>query len=176
MNGRTAVDADDTSPGYVADASKVEPLPTCTRGLAVAAITFVFVGLGATAAISAFRSPLGRFRPTSALAIDQAALSRPAASKMTVDAVDTSRARALLDEHVVELDAPRVTPRDATKGVLVLPPAAYGHRVYVEDRVVGSAAAAVAVACGRHRIKIGSHGRDRRIDVPCGGDVLVTYP
>jgi len=176
MNGRTGADADDTNPGYVADTSKLEALPTCTRGLGVAAITIVFVGLGATAAISAFRSPLGRFRPTSTVAIDHAAPSQLPATEVGVDPVDTSGARALLDESVVELDAPRLTPRDATKGVLVLPPAAYGHRVYVEGRMVGSAAAEVSVACGRHRIKIGSVGRDREIIVPCGGDVLVTYP
>jgi len=176
MNGRTGTDTDDTNPGYVADTSKFEALPTCTRGLGVAAITIVLVGLGATAAISAFRSPLGRVRPTSTLAMDPTTLSRPAASAASVDAVDTSRARALLEESVVDLDPPRATPREATKGVLLLPPAAYGHRVYVEDRVVGSATAAVSVTCGRHRIKIGSLGRDRQIVVPCGGDVLVTYP
>ncbi len=173
MNGRMGAEGDDTNPGYVADALRVEALPTCTRALAIATLTFVVVGLGATAAISAFRAPLGRLRPTAAaLTIDHAAPSPPPASDVGAD-VDVS---ALLDEKIVELDPPHVTPRDATKGVLVLPPAAYGHRVYVDGVVVASAAAEVSVACGRQRIKIGSRGRDRQIVVPCGGDVLVTYP
>lgn len=56
-------------------------------------------------------------------------------------------------------------------GTLRVDPQAEGHRVWV-DGVVLTAQAAI-VRCGEHRVKVGSLGRTRTIDVPCGGDITV---
>ncbi|MDP9150247.1 MAG: PEGA domain-containing protein, partial [Myxococcota bacterium] len=48
-----------------------------------------------------------------------------------------------------------------------------GHRVWVDGRLAGQAPFSLPVACGRHAVRVGSHGGIRRIDVPCGGDIDV---
>jgi hypothetical protein len=70
------------------------------------------------------------------------------------------------------LVAPSAPPsNDATVGTLRVDPQAAGHRVWV-DGVVLTAGAAL-VRCGEHQVKVGSSGRTRTIDVPCGGDITV---
>jgi hypothetical protein len=64
------------------------------------------------------------------------------------------------------------TPAPApTVGTLRLDESAQGQRVFV-DGVALSAAAAI-VRCGPHEVAVGSTGRTRSIDVPCGGEVTV---
>ena len=65
---------------------------------------------------------------------------------------------------------------DSSKGVLVLPSAADGHRVYVDGRVVGVPPPPIVVGCGRHTVKIGSQGREQIVSVPCGGSLPLAYP
>ncbi len=68
-------------------------------------------------------------------------------------------------------------PAEASSGAVVLPThgqlvpsaAASGHRIYIDNRVVGDGNKSVDVACGRHTLRIGSHGKPQSIDVPCGG-------
>jgi hypothetical protein len=63
------------------------------------------------------------------------------------------------------------------EGFLELPRSAYGHRVFVDGKLVGDAmTTSISVPCGRHTVKIGSSGRDQEIDVPCKGSVRVMYP
>jgi hypothetical protein len=63
------------------------------------------------------------------------------------------------------------------EGIVELPRAAYGHRVFVDGKLVGDAmTTSLTLACGRHVVKIGSAGRDQEIDVPCGGRVPIAYP
>jgi len=64
------------------------------------------------------------------------------------------------------------TPAPAsTVGTLRLDPTIEGQRVFV-DGVVLSASAAL-LRCGPHDVAMGSIGRTRTIDVPCGGEVTV---
>ncbi len=56
-------------------------------------------------------------------------------------------------------------------GKLELPASANGHRVFVDGKVAGEGSAALHLHCGSHTVKIGSAGKERTIDVPCGGSV-----
>jgi serine/threonine-protein kinase len=55
------------------------------------------------------------------------------------------------------------------------PPAyADGHRIYVDERVVGEGTAPIRVRCGRHSVRVGSAGRLQHLDVPCGDALALT--
>jgi hypothetical protein len=74
------------------------------------------------------------------------------------------------------VDAPATGPAAApapaaTVGTLRLDASVEGQRVFV-DGVALSATAAI-VRCGPHDVAVGSAGRTRSIDVPCGGEVTV---
>lgn len=58
-------------------------------------------------------------------------------------------------------------------GLLTFAPSARRHRVYLDGRLLQSGAQPTRVPCGAHRVRIGSHGRTQRVEVPCGGDVEV---
>jgi serine/threonine-protein kinase len=51
--------------------------------------------------------------------------------------------------------------------------AASGRRIYVDGVVVGQTPEAVKVKCGLHNVKVGSSGKARSVEVPCGGAVSV---
>jgi hypothetical protein len=72
-------------------------------------------------------------------------------------------------------DAGVVNP-GADRGVLLMPPAADSHRVYVDGRLAGVPPPPIVVGCGKHVVKIGSQGREQSVIVPCGGSVSLTYP
>jgi hypothetical protein len=65
---------------------------------------------------------------------------------------------------------PPSTPM-VTTGTLQVDPALQGQRVTV-DGVLLSVPAAI-IQCGPHEVAVGSSGRTRAIDVPCGGEVTV---
>jgi serine/threonine-protein kinase len=48
-----------------------------------------------------------------------------------------------------------------------------GHRIFVDDRVVGETPTPITVKCGVHSVKVGSSGYRRTIDVPCGGEITL---
>jgi hypothetical protein len=66
--------------------------------------------------------------------------------------------------------APQPAPA-STIGTLLVDSTAEGQRVFV-DGVILSAHAAL-LRCGPHDVAMGSPGRTRTIDVPCGGEVTV---
>lgn len=63
--------------------------------------------------------------------------------------------------------------RDATSGTITVPASRAGHRVWIDDHLVGEAPGRYAVSCGAHSIRVGSQGDLQRVDVACNGDVLV---
>ena len=74
-------------------------------------------------------------------------------------------------------------PVAATVAALVVPPgkgslstvrSAPGRRIFVDERTVGETPSAVLVACGVHRVRVGSRGATTTVDVPCGGEVIVS--
>jgi serine/threonine protein kinase len=63
--------------------------------------------------------------------------------------------------------------REATSGTITVPAAHVGHRVWIDDRLVGEAPGRYVVSCGAHSIRVGSQGDLQHVDVACNGDVLV---
>jgi hypothetical protein len=58
-------------------------------------------------------------------------------------------------------------------GLLTTSGSAPGHRIFVDERIVGQTPHAVLVKCGAATVKIGSAGRTRSIDVPCGNEIAI---
>jgi len=58
-------------------------------------------------------------------------------------------------------------------GVLLLPRSAEQHRIYVDGKLASHGSAPIRVTCGRHTVQIGSAGKTRDLDVPCGGEIEV---
>ncbi|MDB4943448.1 MAG: hypothetical protein JWP97_2982 [Labilithrix sp.] len=77
--------------------------------------------------------------------------SPPSAPSMAVDALPSSAAPAV--------------PAGFTR--LVFPASAQGHRVFFDGRPL-NAETPQLVRCGRHMIRIGSHGKPRVTDLACG--------
>jgi transposase-like protein len=57
----------------------------------------------------------------------------------------------------------------ASLGTIVTTTTSHEHRIFVDGRTVGETGSAIAVRCGHHQARYGSHGRWQTIDVPCGG-------
>lgn len=64
-------------------------------------------------------------------------------------------------------------PADVTTGTLRFDVTTAGHRVWVDGVLLLSDAA--IVKCGPHRVRVGSLGSTRFVDVPCGGEVTLGY-
>ncbi len=58
-----------------------------------------------------------------------------------------------------------------TQGTVKPPLNSRGHRLFVDGLVVGETPNSALVSCGSHIIKVGRHGREQLINVPCGGAV-----
>jgi hypothetical protein len=48
-----------------------------------------------------------------------------------------------------------------------------GHRIYLDDKVIGQTPESIAVKCGGHYLKVGSNGFRRPVEVPCGGELAI---
>jgi hypothetical protein len=60
-------------------------------------------------------------------------------------------------------------------GTVTVPPSRSGHRVWVDKHLVGESPGSFAVRCGWRTIQIGSQGTVRHLNVPCGGELVVTW-
>ena len=49
-----------------------------------------------------------------------------------------------------------------------------GFRVFVDGVVAGNTPDSFVVRCGKRTVQIGSKGYPQHVDVPCGGEVVVT--
>lgn len=58
-------------------------------------------------------------------------------------------------------------------GVIKTDGAVSGRRIFVDERTMGQTPAPITVKCGAHSVKIGSSGRVKNVDVPCGGAILI---
>jgi hypothetical protein len=68
--------------------------------------------------------------------------------------------------------APSVTPEiPSGMGLLKTATARPGRRIFVGGHLAGQTPHSVLVKCGRTTLKIGSTGRSRAIDVPCGQEI-----
>jgi len=48
-----------------------------------------------------------------------------------------------------------------------------GHRIWIDERLVGESPGSFSIRCGTHAVRIGSAGALQRVNVPCGGAVDV---
>jgi hypothetical protein len=67
---------------------------------------------------------------------------------------------------------PAVGDTPATGSVRIAPPAAPGH-VWLDGKRL--TATSSLVSCGKHQLRLGARDRGRTVDVPCGGEVRVSY-
>ncbi len=114
-----------------------------------------------------------RTRPRATNVASSEVASHAAAAPASVAvAIETTSAAPAPPEATV---APSATPSAQTappgRGRIVLPAWAAGHRVYVDHRVAGDGAKPIEVSCGVHAVRVGSHGKAKSLDVPCGGEV-----
>jgi len=65
-------------------------------------------------------------------------------------------------------NASRVPTPGPNEGVLILPASANGHRIFVDGKVKGEGSAPLTISCGEHTVQIGSAGKPRDLNVPCG--------
>jgi len=57
---------------------------------------------------------------------------------------------------------------------VTFPASAEGDRVYVDGQVLETGAAPAKIKCGPHTIKIGSAGKPRSVNLPCGDELALT--
>jgi serine/threonine protein kinase len=127
-----------------------------------------------TAATTAEAKPSASPRP--AAAPSQAAASQPQPPSSAKPATSSPATEAA---PVPVLD-PTASPAGsdpaaaaAGTGTILTKPSAAGHRIFVDDRVVGNSPDPVAVRCGPHNVRIGSAGTPRDVEIPCGGSIVV---
>jgi hypothetical protein len=145
----------------------------------VATIAFVKWTSGSSAATLDDRQDLGA-APPSAPASEHAVVEPTTPVEQPVAVSDTPSTQppsSENDENVrpdPEIESRATAPAEImTDGVIVLPPEAADHRVYVDGRVVRVKNSRAVVACGAREIRIGSRGARRTVDVACGAETAV---
>lgn len=131
-------------------------------------LTFAIAGGGA-ARVAALARGLGH-RPAAAAApapasptpVVQAASSESPSAAASADAPPT-----------ISVDALPKAKIGAKMTLVTLPSRARGHRVYVDNKELPDAISATPMACGRHVVRIGTHGKAQKLDFPCGGELTV---
>jgi serine/threonine-protein kinase len=108
--------------------------------------------------------------PVASAAPSASASSPPAASSVAAAASAPPASSATTPTaSAAAATPPAAEPADS--GQLDLPASAEGHRIFVDDKVAGEGTAPIHVHCGAHVIRIGSAGKERKVDVPCGGSL-----
>ena len=152
------------------------------RNRLAAALTF---GAAASAAIALLFWPRGPAavttgrNPTVPVAASaSSAAAKPAASAAEPSAV--AKAVPSAPPAVAPTPAPAAVAApapsestEATSGTITVPPSRAGHRVWIDDRLVGEAPGTYAVRCGVHSIRVGSQGYLQHVRVACETDVEV---
>lgn len=118
-------------------------------------------------------------KPASTAALPRAELPVVAVTKVApiAPAAPTGKAEAepvkapSKADGVPTLSVESLPSAPPNKGVLAFAPAASGHRIWVDGALVGDGRQ--TLPCGLHSVKVGSAGRARTVNVPCGGEVTV---
>lgn len=132
-------------------------------------------GLAAGFGVVALRGPKGSPAPPSpeaAGATTSAAkeVAAPIADDRPTAPVAPAPVAATADASVAGAAPPAV---NVQAGVIVLPPTAEGHRVYLDDGQILPRNGRLEVSCGRHKVQIGSRSPPRMIDVACGVETVL---
>lgn len=107
-----------------------------------------FVGGAGTYAVLRYRAPIA------------SAASAVSSAHVTSVVVDVGT-------PVETLAAPPVVP---TTTRITFPRSPISHRVWIDGALAGDDRNPMTITCGRHTIKVGSQGRARVVDLPCGGE------
>lgn len=115
---------------------------------------------------------------TADVASAPAVLAAPAAPLAPVAPVAPAPSSAKTEPPSPAAAASSTTTADVPpdQGVLDTSAAPSGRRVFVDERTVGQTPFSPLVACGRHKVQIGSAGHAHVIDVPCGGTAHLATP
>lgn len=57
--------------------------------------------------------------------------------------------------------------------LVVFPPSARGHRIWVDGTMVTAGEKPTMLKCGHRKIQIGSAGKMRKVDLPCGKQIVL---
>lgn len=153
-----------TSPADVCVAEPPRPVPPKSRRtllLVVALLAISVAGAVAAAVLVPGGAPAIAAKASSTVA---ASAPPPLAS-----AVAAAPSSAPLASAAPIASAVPNSDGGAGAGVVVLPKSAFGHRVFVDGKLVEPKDARIEVACGKREIQIGSRATPRPIDVACGG-------
>jgi eukaryotic-like serine/threonine-protein kinase len=154
-------------------AEQVSPQATSSAPAVVGTATGKGTGTGtgaATAGDKPSASPKPAATPSQAAA--PPSVANPAASSPATQAAPAP----------VPVPVPDPTARPAGSdpaaaaagtGTILTKASAAGHRIFVDDRVVGNSPDPVDVRCGPHNVRIGSAGTPRDVEIPCGGSIVV---
>jgi hypothetical protein len=151
-----AVDVDRESP-LIAPARRRSVAP-----LAAVATLAVVLGFGLITLVARRNPPVAARAAATSATLVASAVETPVSA-----AVETSVTAPVATPALTASAAPASKGSSST-GELVPPASAAGHRIYVDGRVVGEGTKPIRVPCGRHLVRVGSAGRARAVDVPCG--------
>jgi hypothetical protein len=162
------------------DAASDTSTPTSSSNAAAPKLT-----PSAAAAVGSVASPTEGTERVNAAA-DAAAAHAEAADAEAALAVATADAGLGADAQApldIDLDLPandadagaNVGAASADGGTLEFADVPKGYHVFMDGKLLGEPVPTV-VGCGAHVVRIGAHGRDQRIEVPCGERVVVPYP
>jgi|GEM_PF-2286312 len=101
-----------------------------------------------------------------------------ARAKAEADARATTNANAATaaaspETPVVAVNALPKPAVAKTSTLVTFPRYAQGHRVFVDGAVISAGPTPTTLKCGRHTIKIGSAGKPRPVDLPCGAELVM---
>lgn len=140
---------------------------------AIMALLVVALSSGAVIGVAFVPNALERGR---AAIMDRLKVRRAPEQPAAASAVDTAPPVAppsAVDPVVVPPVSPETPEIDSDFTLVTLPESARGHRIYVDGRVMTVGAEPIKVKCGMHTIKIGSSGKPRSIELPCGRDLTI---
>ena len=139
----------------------------------VACLVLVVLG-GGTGAALVFALPDG-----SLAKLREAAVGTKTAERAPAVQVDRAPAPPLVPQGPVAVPVSSLSAKTAAEpGVtqVTFTGRARGHRVYVDGVVLKGhhgAPASTTLACGKHTIKVGSAGKPKVYDLPCGGEITL---
>jgi hypothetical protein len=87
--------------------------------------------------------------------------------------VSSTHVTAAVVETSVPVEALPTPAVPNTTTLVTFPRSAITHRVWIDGVLVGDDRQPMSLRCGTRTIKIGSKGKSRRVDLPCGRDVTL---
>jgi len=149
-----------------------EPIgrPQGRRG-GIVALVLALIACAGAAVVLWSRSRPTAYSPPAKATFATAAASTPASAPTSASAraAATASAPATAPTYVPTLTAASAT--QTTTGTVTVPASRAGHRVWIDDHIVGESPGTFTVRCGWHTVRVGSQGSVLNLNVPCGGDV-----